>query len=381
LDDKTAWIPGALGGIASVLIAPNKETKVLAGVTAGLEFLGGRVSNWSNGDHRELSSLNKDAFAALKTDMSVRTSGSAITAIDKMVKLGGDGADDKVLLWYWGDWTNKDKKFDSPLLGYRGGAILGEALAESRLTRGTVEHPAQKKAPGDKSAPQQYTYIPGLEGLDLDIGSDAARYLVSAKANADNTIKLTEQIAAKPGQRLQGTEVTAQEAEDFKQVSQRIQATTDRIYNQQHDVSKGVDKLAQWYEGNQADYGLLHARTVNSINLNIDKATSGNSPVTQQFTAKLARDAVMLEAAATMHFIKQGDGGSALYVLNGDSGNNSGSRAPSGLDGMLKLAHQLEPNNKDLAELDRIQSLLHKQANDTYEAQKQKSYLNPLQAK
>jgi hypothetical protein len=263
-------------------------------------------------------------------------------AIGKFVTLGSQT--EGTLNFYWLDWMGKNRNFDSQLSAFRGGAVLSAALGESRLSHGTV-------MPSDRT---QSTFIPGTAGLD--IGCDAYRFLLISQNCLNNAQKNTQNPA---------------EINDLKAVNDQVTNTINTKVLGRHDMSSALDNMTGWYHQHLQDGGQLTARILAGIQSNANKP--GANP---QFTAKLCRDAALMEMALARFNVGH-DAGAAATLMYGDTTNNNGN-LNTGVFGLLAKAQQLDPNNADLPQLQSLATDLGNQMPAAVRAQYANPHYNPL---
>ena len=245
----------------------------------------------------------------------------------------------------------------------RGAAILCTAFAESRLAHGTHVN----------TITDTPTYL--LQGKDLDLGGKAARDFIIARNNIEAAKK---QVQDNLGREIAGKKVEQSEIADLDNVKKRIEAQEAKIYGE-HDIAGAVRDLAKWGEG-------LNATHMAKIEKDLrDTIAANNNSQDSRYKAKLMRDLAMIYLSGA--YAKQdGDPQSAAKLLGGDT--NSGRQAldmtgqPRGFDGALDCiarAHQLDPNNPDVARLYEVAQQINSKLPGNIQKQMNQGKYNPLQ--
>jgi len=332
---------GAGGTLAAIALAPNPEMKVLV---AGLGVAGYIGTRFTSKDGQQGVNMNNDAWDALKGDQTTRTKGSMDTAIGKFAQLGAETPG--TLTFYWLDWMNRNRNFDSQLSAYRGGAILSASLGETLLAKGTL-------MPSDKT---QSTFIPGTSGLD--IGGDAYRKLLIAQNCLNNAQKATQNP----------TEIA-----DLKSVGDQVTSTINSKILGRHDMNNALDLMTGWYHQHLQDGGQLTERITAGITANI-----ANQNANPQFVAKLCRDSALMKMALAKFNIGHDAGSAASLMYGGNPAGNGQVAAPDGVFNLLDKARQLDPNNPDLQQLQDLANGIGNQMPAAVRAQYANPHYNPL---
>lgn len=326
------------------------------------------------------------AWGLLKDDVSNRTDNSMMSAIDKFGALSRGDESHGLMAWtnwfkegngktkgargdsalqvYRTEWlTKQTSSFGSMLEANRGAAILCTAFAESRLAHGTHVN----------TITDTPTYL--LQGKDLDLGGKAARDFIIARNNIEAAKK---QVQDNLGREIAGKKVEQSEIADLDNVKKRIEAQEAKIYGE-HDIAGAVRDLAKWGEG-------LNATHMAKIEKDLrDTIAANNNSQDSRYKAKLMRDLAMIYLSGA--YAKQdGDPQSAAKLLGGDT--NSGRQAldmtgqPRGFDGALDCiarAHQLDPNNPDVARLYEVAQQINSKLPGNIQKQMNQGKYNPLQ--
>ncbi|HIA50867.1 MAG TPA: hypothetical protein EYN91_02090 [Candidatus Melainabacteria bacterium] len=332
------------------------------------------------------SDTKDQAFKLLGEDAKRRTDGSMNDAINKFGALGAGDESHGIMAWtnvfkegngktkgargeaalqvYRTEWLTKPtSQFGSMLEANRGAAILTTAFAESRLGHGT-------HVPTITDTP---TYL--LEGKNLDLGGKAARDFIIARINLDNAKK---QVQDNLGKEIAGKTVEQSELADIDNVKKRVEANEAKIYGE-HDMAGAVKELAHWGQG-------LNATHMAKLEVDLRNTIAANQNSTDnRYKAKLFRDLATIYLSSA--YAKQdGDPQSASKLLGGDT--NSGRQAldmtgqQRGFDGALDCiarAHQLDPNNPDVAQLYQIAQEINAKLPSNIQKQMNQGKYNPLQ--
>ncbi|MBA3855787.1 MAG: hypothetical protein C0507_02650 [Cyanobacteria bacterium PR.3.49] len=326
------------------------------------------------------------AWGLLKDDVSNRTDNSMMSAIDKFGALSRGDESTGLMAWtnwfkegqgkvkgargdsalqvYRTEWlTKQTSSFGSMLEANRGAAILCTAFAESRLAHGTHV----------STITDTPTYL--LQGKDLDLGGKAARDFIIARNNIEGAKK---QVQDNLGREIAGKKVEQSEITDLDNVKKRIEAQEAKIYGE-HDISGAVRELAKWGEG-------LNATHMAKIEKDLrDTIAANNNSQDNRYKAKLMRDLAVIYLSGA-YAKQEGDPQSASKLLGGDT--YSGRQAldmtgqPRGFDGALDCiarAHQLDPNNPDVARLYEVAQQINSKLPGNIQKQMNQGKYNPLQ--
>jgi hypothetical protein len=352
--ESLLWAAG--GAAAGVLLAPNKEMKTAAVVA---DAAGWAFSRWEHSRYPGTDGADKNdtAWKSVTADSSKRTKSSMDDAIDKMKDLGksSQGA----LQFYFNDWCRKNRSFPDQVTAYRGATILTAALGESRLDLGPV---IKQDAHNNPTA-----YMPGMAGMDLDLGGQALKSLLLSENCVNAAVKNTQ---ANLGKTINGHEVTQSEVDDLNKVGQEVSDTiNNRVYGK-HDIDKSFDYFSGWYHNNLEDGGHFIESVQRSITLNL-----GQKSYNKQFVAKLCRDEALMKMGVAQFNINS-DAGGAKSAIYGNPYSNGG--PPDGAAGLLQLAAQLDPNNPDLPELNKLLNGYEQKIPGAVNAQVSNPHYNPL---
>lgn len=317
----------AMGGAMCLPVANNW---VRAGLIAGAWGLGRIASSLEKPAKLE---IKNESYSKLDDDLKNRTADSMNSAIDSFKKLGN--ADDQALKILMNDWLRPGRQYDSPLSGYRGAVILTTAFGESRLDHGTL-------LPNSKTEFM-------LHGKDLDIGAEATRALLIAQINVD---RAKQQTQNEIGQKEKDKTVTDQEIKDLDKIKARIDSDLqNRIYGK-HDIAGAVDELGHRFRNDPYNY---------KIKMSLDEAIDANlNSANKGFLAKLYRDEACIFLSIAKYKFADGQTPEAQAALYGTT---DGRQAPTrtgqvrGYDGaedVIKRAKQIDPNNPDIEQLEKI---------------------------
>jgi hypothetical protein len=345
------------GAIAGVLIAPNKEMKAAA---VALD-VGGWI--FSRFEHQafpgtKAADQNDSAWASLKEDSEKRTNGSMEDAIGKMTDLGKSSQG--TLQWYFQDWCKKNRSFPDQVTAYRGATILTASLGESRLSLGTV-------TVQDKNA-NPTAYLPGLAGMNLDLGGQALRSLLLSQNCVNMALKATQ---SNMGKTIDGREVKQSEVDDLNQIGHQVSDTINNKIYGKHDINKAYEYFSGWYHQNLQTGGHLMLAVEASIKSNMNQQNFN-----KQFVAKLCRDEALMKMGAAQFNIDSNAEGAKLEIYGNPVAN--GAVAPDGAAGLLQLAAQLDPNNPDMPELNQLLSGFEAKLPGAVNTQWSNPHYNPL---
>lgn len=342
---NTQGIESALwgaGGIATAyLTTPKGARGFMVGLAATAFTLG--VVNRTFGPGVETYKEDTEAaWKSVRADGQTRTEGSMTKAIDQFVTLSAGPDKFGPLAASYADWQGKTS-YPSAIAQHRAAAILGAALGEARLKSGT----------GGLDAKNHVTLIPGLEGLNLDIGGEAMVQLIRAKQSIGHAKTAT---VAADGQTVDGKVVVkADELKELDAVNKRINGQLGLIFGAHGDsLARAVNELTRYQMSDQTGFSRLN-------DLNIRRATDNNNqnkreaergdPLAMQLIGKVARDQILLtlaianakqETAAKEAFAH-------LFAENPITGQVASTK--SGIDKLYEYAAAMDPNHPDLVNL------------------------------
>lgn len=366
------------------LLRPDGLDAIALGVASSIpmrnETIGGRLALMGIGLGVEKTAklffqgtsgkeVRDKALEAVKKDQSDRSAGSMNSAIDKLKKLDDYPIQGKVvqpmsvLEYYLADQLST--KGGDKVSNDRGSIAYMAAAGEARLAKGTLVSAGTGGA-GESKLGQlwnavssaithkddvQFNYI--FNGTDLDLGGQAATYLVGAKSEIAEARKDTPQDKK-------------DQLSDLDKVAKRINEDLGKIYGK-HDIPKLFKELEEHtYKLNQQSIGKLRDR------INAKLASPGTDD--KQYIAKLNRDMAMIDMAFAA--IKVGYNG----VGNGNDGASAAIMMQEAL-ARLQTAKSLDAKNEDQAQLEQLAQELGKKVPVAVQKQGQSTVNNPFGVK
>ena len=299
--ESAAW--GGLAFAGSLLVPKGMRGIAIAGTAVSMAL--GELNHYAN-PIPDYAKLNDSAWDALKADQNTRTASSMNDAIDKFDRLsakahvddstpwrlGSRDVDDGAVWSYQSDWLQKSKSFEAgDIEKWRGEMILNTSLGESRLSRGSSPDDATTVI---ASKHFHTDYVRGLEGLGLDIGSDALRFFDIARFATVNARNATIAEAGK----THHDKVVDKDAEvaDLTTVYKRISDDIGSILDTPHSsdtLRKGVDSLTDYAVNEPKKIDNIRAKSLKLLTGATEQADAGNKYY-QKIVAKCARDTAMI---------------------------------------------------------------------------------------
>lgn len=365
--ESLGW--GALALGTSTFVPKGMRGLAVAGTVASVGF--GELNRIFN-PKPDFARLNTQAWDALKEDESKRTAASMNAAVDSFDRLSARSGYDDSHLWtqgsrdvddgavwsYENDWMRQGKSFEAGNIEkYRGEIILATSLGESRLSRGSTPDDAKDVITNKH---MHADFVPGLEGKELDIGSEALLYLNRASTAINNAVSAT---TAEDGKEHHG-KVVSKDAEiaELKTVRTRVNGDIAKIIDRAHSrdtLGAAIDAMAEYNVGNAKKLDNLYQKSLRILEGATPPADAGNDYY-KKVVAKSARDIAMIWMSESVSAATHNNAVAGLQRLDASqTGNAAGDAQANGgratdVARILKIAEKYDPNNKDLATLKEI---------------------------
>jgi hypothetical protein len=249
----------------------------------------------------------------------------------------------------WANMTPGQK-----ILSFRDDATLSRGLGEDILKNGTRK--MQQGAP-------EYT----LGGYQIDLGGRAMQYLYTAQDSAKRAASMTQAAiqnnsdASKSQVTLDGTLPTQHEVDDLNKFSTETGKSLDKILQQHHDIPAVIKQVVKDQPTSSDVWRQTYILPTDGMISNLKTRTAPEDiPLTKEMLGKVYRDQAIAYIAFAKSQLEHGgsNGIDVMALLKNDPEHihdlNMFDQTPknyNGAEGTLAMARKFDPNNKDLADI------------------------------
>ncbi len=294
----------------------------------------------------------------VRHDQSERTANSMNQSIDKLKQLDNyplrsDSRTKRpmtALEYYLAEQLSTTP--ENTIVGGRSAAVYLAACGEARLAKGTMVAPGEGGAGSSKMTQlwnavassfthgqdRQFDYI--LPGSNLDLGGRAMTYLEGAKKSIEQAKVDTQAlIDSDPNATVSGKKIDKAEISDLSTVEQRVGANLELIYGK-HDIPAIYNDLVDFTSN-------LNQRTVARVKDQIQEKLKNPGSTDPRYLAKLHRD------VALIYLVFADTKVAKASTAMGRDGSSADINRKEALR-WLKKARELDADNQDLPQLERI---------------------------